>query len=66
GWGHKVAGSAGSFGYNDMTAVGRLIEQLDEAGRGPLLAGLLSRLLKSVRDALEALEAEGPETGSTG
>lgn len=65
-WGHKVAGSAGSFGYNDMTAVGRLIEQLDEAGRGPLLAGLLSRLLKSVRDALEALEAEEPAAGSTG
>jgi len=50
-WGHRIAGSGGSFGYPELTTLGRSIEhseELDHSGRTKMLQDILELAQKEL------------------
>ncbi len=58
-WGHRIAGSAGSFGYNELSVLGRLLEQGDPASDRQWVTSMINRLIRKALDALNALTDAG-------
>jgi|GEM_PF-3131048 len=59
-WAHKIAGTGGSFGYPDITSLGRIIEQSleeDEDDRS-WITNMLTRLIRLGQESLRALKKE--------
>jgi PAS domain S-box-containing protein len=56
-WGHTIAGSGGSFGYHDISAMGRMLEQLEDGKYDDLWAhNIIGKVLRSACEALEVLD----------
>ncbi len=62
-WGHTLAGSGGSFGYHDISVMGRMLEELEEGKYDDLWAhNIIGKVLRSACEALEVLdEGKGVE-----